>query len=51
MDLCDIYKVVSTALCSIFKENIKKIYVLETHYVPVSALKPKVFVVFPVSPS
>lgn len=53
MDLYDIYKVFSTALRSIFKENQKEIYVLETRYVPVSALKPKLFVVFPVvvSPS
>jgi hypothetical protein len=33
------------------KKNYKEIYVLETRYVPVSALKPMLFVVFPVSPS
>jgi hypothetical protein len=50
-DLYDIYKVFSTALRSIFKENWREIYVLETRYVPVSALKPNLFVFFPVSPS
>jgi hypothetical protein len=49
MDLYDIYKVVSTALRSLFKENWKEAYVLETRYVPVSALKPKLFEVVPVS--
>jgi len=51
MDLYDIYKVFSTAWRFVFKENQKEIYVLETRYVPVSALKPKLFVVFPVPPS
>jgi hypothetical protein len=43
MDLYDIYNAFSTALRSIFKENQKEIYVLETRYVPVLALKPKLF--------
>lgn len=48
-DLHDIYKVVSTALRYLFKENGKEVYVLETRYVPVSVLKPKLFEVVPVS--